>query len=346
MALVNRRIVLAARPEGAPKLGDFGLEEGPVPRPGAGQFLIRNHYLSLDPYQRGRMNPAWRYGRGLELGDVMIGGTVGEVIESNHPAYKIGDCVEGLLGWQEYALHDGLGERANYGLGLTRIDPARGPLSTALGVCGMPGETAYFSILEAARPKPGETVVGSGAAGAVGSLAGQIAKLFGARVVGLAGSDAKVRYLEQELGFDAGINYRTAPDLLQVLRAVCPDRIDVYYDNVGGPIADTMFRWLNRRARVVIVGRIAQYNDAKMRMMPDVFSQIMLARATVTGFVVYDYDHRTEEARERLARWVKEGRIKYAETIAEGIEQAPAAFLSMLSGGNVGKQLVRLYPRP
>ncbi|MBM3505380.1 MAG: NADP-dependent oxidoreductase [Alphaproteobacteria bacterium] len=346
MADVNRRIVLAARPEGAPRETDFRLEQGPIPRPGPGQFLIRNLYLSLDPYQRGRMNPSWRYGRGLEIGDTMIGGTVGEVIESNHPAYRKGEIVEGLLGWQEYALHDGLGERANYGLGLTRIDPARGPLSTALGVNGMPGETAYFSIIEAARPKPGDTVVVTGAAGAVGSLAGQIAKLFGARVVGLAGSDAKVDYLVNELGFDVGINYKTAPDLMQAIRAACPDRIDVYYDNVGGPIADMMFRWLNRHSRIVIVGRIAQYNDAKMRTMPDVFSQIMLARASVIGFVVYDYDHRTEEARNRMARWVKEGKIRYAETIAKGIERAPEAFLSMLTGGNTGKQLVQLYPPP
>ncbi|MSO65944.1 MAG: NADP-dependent oxidoreductase [Alphaproteobacteria bacterium] len=345
MVEMNRRIVLAGHPEGTPSESHLRLEEAPVPSPAAGQFLVRNHYLSLDPYQRGRMSKSWRYGRGLGIGDVMIGGTVGEVVASRHPGYAVGDWIEGLFGWQEYALHDGQGERANYGLGLTRIDKRRGPMSTALGILGMPGETAYWSITDVARPQPGDTVVVSGAAGAVGSIAGQIAKLCGARVVGLTGSDDKVRYLTGELGFDVGINYKTTPNLLTALRLACPDRIDVYYDNVGSTIADTMFRWLNRRARVVIVGRIAQYNDTKVRLMPDVFSQIMLARATVTGFVVYDYDHRTEEARGKLAAFVNSGRLRYHETIAEGIESAPAAFLSMLNGGNLGKQLVRLYPR-
>lgn len=344
MPTTNRQILLNGRPDGEPKASDFKLGEAPIPKPGPGQFLIRNHYLSLDPFQRGRMNANWRYGRKLEIGDVMIGSTVGEIIESYHPAWRTGTFVEGLLGWQEYALHDGEGGRQDYGPGLTRVDPKVAPVSTALGVLGTSGETAYWSIIDVAKPRPGDTVVISGAAGAVGTITGQICKILGARVVGIAGSDDKVDYITRELGFDAGINYKTTPNLLDALRQYCPDRIDVYYDNVGGEIADMMFRHLAKGARYIVVGRIANYNDAKPRLMPDLFPLIMTSRAQVHGFIVFDYEDRIREARAQLARWIDEGRIKYRETIAHGLENAPAAFMSMLKGGNTGKQLVKLFP--
>jgi hypothetical protein len=339
-----RRVVLARRPSGMPVEEDFRLEEHPLQEPGPGEILIRNHYLSIDPFQRGRMNEKARYGPSVGIGEVMIGSVVGQIVKSRNTQYEEGEFVEGLLGWQEYAIADGHGRRAYYGKGLTRIPMDRAPLSTALGVCGTPGETAYFALLDMGRPKPGETVVVTAAAGAVGSLAGQIAKLSGCRVVGVAGSDEKVRYVVDELGFDACINYKTTPDLLQTLRETCPDRIDIYFDNVGGDIADTMFKRLAINSRVVIVGRVAQYNDQKQRIAPDYSGMIMTQRTTIRGFIVFDYEDRAEEPRERIGRWVGEGKIKYRETIVEGIQNGPRALIGVLTGQNIGKQLVRLFP--
>ena len=242
----QRQVQLAARPVGFPKESDFRIVEGPVPSAGPGEILVRTVYLSLDPYMRGRMSDARSYVPPVTLGDVMEGGTVGEVVRSNHPGFAAGDVVEGRLGWQEYAVSAGKGVR--------KIDPTLAPISTALGVLGMPGLTAYFGLLEVGQPKPGETVVVSAASGAVGGLVGQIAKLRGCRAVGLAGSDAKVNYITRELGYDAGINYRTAADLDAALQAACPNGVDVYFDNVGGRITEAVSRHVNTFARFAICG--------------------------------------------------------------------------------------------
>lgn len=257
---MNRRITLAARPSGYPKESDFNLAEEPIPVPGPGQMLVRIVYLSLDPYMRGMMDKRESYARPIQIGELMAGGTVGKVIQSNHPGFVKGDIVLGNLGWQEYAISDGSG--------LRKIDPQVAPVSTALGVLGMPGLTAYFGLLDIARPQRGETVVISGAAGPVGSAAGQIAKIKGCRVVGIAGSDAKINYLVGELGFDAAFNYRSVENYYEVLREICPNGIDVYFDNVGGAITDAVFRLLKPKARIAICGQISLYNLEKSETGP------------------------------------------------------------------------------
>ena len=330
----NRQIALAARPVGYPKESDFKLVESPVPIPGEGEMLIRIIYLSLDPYMRGRMNQAKSYAPPLEIGDVMVGGTVGKVLQSNHPGFVKGDIVEGMLGWQEYAISDGRG--------LRKIDPQVAPISTALGVLGMPGLTAYFGLLEIANPKPGETVVISGAAGAVGSAVGQIAKIKGCRVVGIAGSDTKINYLVGELGFDAAFNYRSVENYYEVLSEICPDGIDAYFDNVGGTITDAVFRLLKPKARVAICGQISQYNLEEPEMGPRLLPHLLVRQVRAEGFLVFQFAERYPEALRQLTLWLKEGKLKYREDIVDGIGNAPSAFIAMLQGRNMGKQLVKL----
>jgi len=297
-------------------------------------MLIRIIYLSLDPYMRGRMNQAKSYAPSLEIGAVMVGGTVGKVLQSNHSGFVKGDIVEGMLGWQEYAISDGRG--------LRKIDPQVAPISTALGVLGMPGLTAYFGLLEVANPKPGETVVISGAAGAVGSVAGQIAKIKGCRVVGIAGSDAKINYLVGELGFDAAFNYRSVENYYEVLNEICPDGIDTYFDNVGGTITDAVFRLLKPKARVAICGQISQYNLEEPEMGPRLLPHLLVKQARAEGFLVFQFAERYPEALRQLTQWLKEGKLKYREDIVDGIGNAPGAFMAMLQGRNMGKQLVKL----
>jgi hypothetical protein len=334
MPNINRQITLASRPVGYPKLSDFKLVESPIPVPQEGEILVCTLYLSLDPYQRGRMSDAPSYAKPVQIGEVMIGEIVGKVIESHHPEFKEGEIIAGFLGWQEYALSDGKGIR--------RVDPTLAPISTALGVLGMPGMTAYFGLLDLGKPQPGETVLVSGAAGAVGSIVGQIAKIKGCRVVGSAGSDTKVDFLVKELGFDAAFNYKTVSDYFEKLKELCPNGIDIYFDNVGGPLTDAVFRWINVKARVVICGQIHDYNLEKPELGPRFLRQLIIKRARVEGFLVFDYADRYGEALQQLAEWFKAGKLKYRETIAEGIENAPQAFISMLKGGNIGKQLVKV----
>src|SRR6266567_5661716 len=255
MPTMNRRIVLAARPVGFPKDSDFKLVEAPVSTPGDGQILVRSIYLSVDPYMRGRMNDVKSYAPPVQIGEVMGGGVVARVVGTNNPAFKEGDIVEGMFGWQDYALSNGQGVR--------KIDPALAPISAALGVLGMPGLTAYFGLLEICNPQPGETVVVSGAAGAVGSLVGQIAKIRGCPVVGIAGADDKIAYLTAELGFDGAFNYKTVSNYYEKLKELCPRGIDVYFDNVGGEITDAVFYLLNVHARISVCGQISQYNLEK-----------------------------------------------------------------------------------
>jgi NADPH-dependent curcumin reductase CurA len=331
---VNRQITLAARPAGFPKQTDFSVVERPVPSPAEGELLIRIVYLSLDPYMRGRMNDGSSYAPGVKVGEVMVGGTVGKVIESKHPGFRKGDIVEGMLGWQEYAVSDGTG--------LRKVDPNLAPVSTALGVLGMPGLTAYFGMLEIARPREGDVVVISGAAGAVGSVAGQIAKIRGCRVIGIAGSDAKINYIVGDLGFDAAFNYKSVENYYEVLREICPDGIDVYFDNVGGAISDAVLRLIRRHARIAICGQISQYNLEKPEMGPRVLPALLIRQARAEGFLIPQFASRYEEGLQQLAVWLKERRIKYREDIVEGIANAPGAFIGMLQGHNMGKQLVKL----
>jgi NADPH:quinone reductase len=331
----NRQIILAARPAGMPKEGDFRLVESPVPRPGPGEALVRSLYLSVDPYMRGRMRAtAASYARPLDVGEVIVGGIVGRVVESNDPRIGSGELVEATLGWQDYATAP-----AKY---LRRIDPGVGPISTALYVLGMPGLTAYFGLLDICRPQPGETVVVSGAAGAVGSLVGQIAKIKRCRSIGIAGSDEKIRFITNELGFDGGFDYKSTSDHSAKMRELCPTGIDVYFDNVGGSITDAVMGLINTRARIAVCGQISQYNKDQPDMGPRWLGQLVVKQAKVEGFLVMQYADRFEEGLRQLTSWLREGRIKYREDIMEGLENAPRAFIRMMEGANIGKQLVKI----
>lgn len=334
MTTPNRQIVLAARPKGLPKVSDFRLVETHLPSPEKGEFLVQALFLSLDPYIRGRMNDVESYVPPLQIGEVIGSGVVGRIVQSHHPGFAVGEIVQGMFGWQEYAISNGQG--------VVKVDPTLAPVSTALGVLGMPGMTAYFGLLEIGQPKAGETVVVSGAAGAVGSIVGQIARLQGCRSVGITGSEAKIQYLVDELGFDAAFNYKTTADYSARLRALCPNGIDVYFDNVGGPITDAVFPLINNGARLVICGQSSQYNLEKPDTGPRWLWQLIVRQARAEGFLVFKFAARFPEALPRMAQWLHEGKLKYRETIAEGLENAPRAFIDMLQGENIGKQLVRV----
>jgi len=334
---VNRRILLAARPVGEPKETDFRLVEEPVPAPGPGQLLVRTLWLSLDPYMRGRMSDAKSYAAPVEIGQVMVGGAVSRVVASNHPGFAPGDIVEGRTGWQDYALSDGTG--------LRKVDPSLGPISTAVGVLGMPGMTAYTGLLTIGRPKPGETVAVSAASGAVGSVVGQIAKIKGARVVGIAGGERKCAYLLDELGFDAAVDHR-APDFAERLRAAAPDGIDVYFENVGGAVLEAVWPLLNNFARVPVCGLIAQYNatglPAGPNRVPQMMREILSKRLTLRGFIVGDFADQHAAFLRDVSGWIRDGKLRYREDVAEGLETAPRAFLRLFRGENFGKLLVRV----
>jgi NADPH-dependent curcumin reductase CurA len=334
METVNRQVLLAARPTGMPKESDFQLVESPLPRPRPGEALVRALYLSVDPYMRGRIRQNGTYARAVDLGEVMVGGVVGRVIESNDPRLAEGEIVEGMLGWQEYA--------TAAAKTLRRIDPSIAPISTALSVLGMPGLTAYFGLLDICHPQPGETVVVSGAAGAVGSLVGQIARIKRCRAIGIAGSDEKVRYITGKLGFDAGFNYKETPDYFGRLKQLCPTGIDIYFDNVGGPITDAVMRLINTRARVSVCGQISAYNSEEPETGPRWLSQLVVKQAKVEGFLVFQYIDRYDEGFRQLTSWLREGKLKYREDFMDGLENAPKAFIRMLEGANIGKQLVKI----
>jgi NADPH-dependent curcumin reductase CurA len=334
----NKQILLAARPVGFPKESDFKLVESPIPKPGDGQMLIRSVFVSVDPYMRGRMNDVKSYAPPVQIGGLMGGGAVGRVIESKNSSFREGDIVQGMFGWQEYAVSDGQGVR--------KIDPTLAPISTSLGVLGMPGLTAYFGLLEICNPQPGETVVVSGAAGAVGSVAGQIAKIKRCRVVGIAGADDKVEYLTGELGFDGAFNYKTDRDYYEKLRELCPNGIDVYFDNVGGEISDAAMRLINTKARISICGQISQYNLEKPELGPRlILTMLLVKQARAEGFLVFQFLERYPEGLKQISDWIKEGKLKYKEDIEEGLENTPRAFMAMLKGRNTGKQLVKVSER-
>ncbi len=334
MPSTNRQIALVARPEGMPKESDFRLIDSPVPKPGPGEALVRALYLSVDPYMRGRLRGRNGYAKPVEPGSIMTGGVAGQVMESNDPRLAVGDFVEGQLGWQEYAVAAAKT--------LRKIDPKLAPVSTALYVLGLPGLAAYFGLLDVCRPQPGELIVVSGAAGAVGSLVGQIAKIKRCRVVGIAGSDEKVTYLTKDIGFDSAFNYKTHTDYEAALQEFAPNGIDVYFDNVGGPITDAAIYRLNQRARVAVCGQISQYNSDKVEMGPRWLGQLVAKQAKVEGFMVRQFADRFDEAYRQLGNWLRDGKIRYRESVIEGIENAPKAFIDMLEGRNIGKQLVKI----
>ena len=333
----HRRVVLARRPPGEPAESDFRIEEVPVPEPGPGQFLARIVYLSLDPYMRGRMRDAKSYAPPVELGGVMTGGAVGQVVKSNHPHFQVGDIVEDTLGWQEYAIGPGRTAR--------KIDPAHGPISYANSVLGMPGMTAYFGLFEVGQPRPGETVVVSAASGAVGQIVGQLARIAGCRTVGIAGGPRKCAYVKDELGLDACVDYKAEGNLAAAVKAACPNGVDVYFDNVGGPVSDAVLANLNSFARVSLCGGISQYNVAEPG--PRWLYSFVGKRVTARGFIVWDFNMRYGPALEQMGEWVRSGRIKYREDIVEGgIEKAPAAFIGLLKGENFGKLQVKVSDPP
>jgi NADPH-dependent curcumin reductase CurA len=337
----NRRILLAARPVGEPKDSDFSPVEADIPQPGPGEVLLRTIYLSLDPYMRGRMNAAKSYATPVEIGQVMEGGTVSEVVASNLPAFSPGDIVESRSGWQSYALSNGKG--------LRKIDPAAAPITTALGVLGMPGMTAYTGLLTIGQPKPGETVVVSAASGAVGSIVGQIAKLRGARAVGIAGGRTKCDFVVHELGFDACVDYKE-PGFREALRAACPQGIDVYFENVGGAVFEAVLPLLNNFARIPVCGLIAQYNMTELppgpNMVPALMGAILAKRLTLRGFIVSDFAAQRQAFLDEVGGWLHAGRIKYREDVVDGLENAVHAFQGLLKGANFGKLLVKVGADP
>lgn len=335
---VNRKIVLNSRPVGAPTLGNFRFEETPTPVPADGQVLLRTLYLSIDPYMRGRMSDAPSYAPPVEIGAVMIGGTVSRIERSLHPDYQAGDLVLSFNGWQDYALSDGTG--------LTRLDPHMPQPSLALGVLGMPGFTAYMGLLDIGQPKAGETVVVAAASGAVGSVVGQIAKIKGCRVVGIAGGATKCRFVTEELGFDAGIDHHGA-DFAKQLAMACPKGIDVYFESVGGKVFDAVLPLLNPVARVPVCGLIAHYNDTALPEGPDRLSlltrTLLTKRIKMQGFIIYDdYGHRYGEFSKQMSTWVQEGKIKLREDLVAGLENAPQALIGLLEGKNFGKLVIQV----
>jgi NADPH-dependent curcumin reductase CurA len=328
----NRRVLLASRPKGWVSEANFKVEEAPLGSPGEGEVLVKNLWLSLDPYMRGRMNEGKSYAARQEIGEVMIGGTAGEVVESKHPKFAKGDKVLGMLGWQQYGLSDGKG--------LNKVDASRVPLSAYLGVLGMPGVTAWVGLLDICQPKAGEAVAVSAASGAVGSVVGQIAKIKGCRAVGIAGGREKCDYVVNELGFDACVDYK-AGALNDELRAAAPDGIDCYFENVGGEILDAALRRMNPFSRIAVCGLISQYNATDPYGVK-AFQSILTNRIKVQGFIVSDRMELWPKALADLAGWVAAGKIKYRETVTEGLENAPRAFIGLLKGENFGKQLVKL----
>ncbi|MGH7400863.1 MAG: NADP-dependent oxidoreductase [Candidatus Rokuibacteriota bacterium] len=333
---VTRQIVLRRRPVGMPRPGDFDLVESPLPEPKDGEILCRTIYLSLDPYMRGRISGARSYAASVEPGQVIVGGTVSEVLDSKQPGVTKGDIVMGYDGWQSHAVAKGGGVR--------KLDPGQAPVSTALGVLGMPGMTAYVGLLDIGQPRPGETVVVSAASGAVGSAVGQIARIKGCRVVGIAGSPDKCDYVVRELGFDNCVNYKTG-DLLAALKEACPSGIDVYFENVGGDVLRAVMQLLNMNARIPLCGLISEYNATEPVPGPNL-RPLLFNRVLVKGFIVSDHLARLPDFLKDCGGWLRDGRLKHREDVVVGLEKAPEAFIGLLQGKNFGKLLVRVGEDP
>lgn len=332
MRAMNRKVLLASRPKGAVTEDNFRFAQVPVAEPGPGEVLVRNEWLSLDPYMRGRMSDAKSYAKFVEIGDVMVGQTVGEIVASRDAKFEEGDKVLTALGWQLYGVASAKE--------VTRIDAARVPASYYLGVLGMPGMTAWFGLSEIGRPKAGETVVVSAASGAVGGIVGQLAKIKGCRVVGIAGGKAKCDYAADELGFDACVDYKAA-NLLADLREHCPKGVDVDFENVGGIVLDTVLRVMNLSSRIVLCGLIADYSATEAYGYK-MLRSVLVNRIRMQGMIVFDWKDRYGEALQGLSGYLAEGRLKYRESIVEGLENAPKGLIALLKGENFGKQLVKL----
>ncbi|GGJ81632.1 putative NADP-dependent oxidoreductase YfmJ [Lentibacillus kapialis] len=334
MARDNNQIILAERPEGMPDKNTFQFVKKDLENVKDGQVLIKTLYVSVDPYMRGRMENVESYVEPFKLHQVIEGGSIGEVLESKSDQYKAGDVVMGMFGWQTYYV---AGENE-----VRQIDLSIAPITTNLHILGMTGLTAYFGLLDIGKPKAGETVVISGAAGSVGSTVGQIAKIKGARVVGIAGSDEKINFLKEELNFDEGINYRTTDDIKADLQRACPDGVDVYFDNVGGEISDAVMTELNRNARVPVCGAISSYNKEEQDIGLRVQQILIKKSALMQGFTIGNYSDRFKEGAKQLGKWLQEGELTYRETIREGFENIPEAFLDLFRGKNIGKLLVKI----
>ena len=334
---INRQIILVKRPSGKPQPADFSLVDASVPVPEEGQVLCKTIYLSLDPYMRGRMNDSKSYADPVKINEVMTGGTVGQVLKSRSINFQQGDIVYGYGGWQDYW--------ASEGKALRKIDPELAPISTATGVLGMPGVTAYTGFLNIGQPKKGETVVVAAASGAVGSVVGQIALIKGARAVGIAGSEEKCKFVTEELGFDACVNHNS-PDFAEALKVACADGIDVYFENVGGKVFETVSQLFNDFARIPVCGIISAYNATELppgpNLTPLLMRDILVKRLTYRGFIVWDYASQEKEALTELANWIKEGKLHYREDIVDGLENAPEAFIGLLDGKNFGKLVIRV----
>ncbi|MGB0220219.1 MAG: NADP-dependent oxidoreductase [Sinimarinibacterium flocculans] len=329
----NRQFKLKQRPVGMVKREDFEFAKADVPEPGDGEFLVRIAYLSLDPAMRGWMNEGKSYVPPVGLGEVMRAGAVGEIVKSNHPKFAVGEHVVGMFGVQDYAVSNGKG--------VTRVDPKLAPLPVYLGTLGMPGMTAYFGLLEIGKAKAGDTVVVSGAAGAVGQVVGQIAKIKGCRVVGIAGGADKCRYVVDELGFDACIDYKNE-DVKKGLKQHCPQGVNVYFDNVGGEILDIVLTQLAMHARIVICGAISQYNNTTPVKGPSNYMSLLVNRATMAGMVVFDWADRYGEAAREMGGWLQNGKLKTREDVAEGLETFPETLLKLFKGENTGKLVLKV----
>jgi NADPH-dependent curcumin reductase CurA len=329
----NKQIILVSRPKGMPTIENYRFVETTLPEVNESQVRVRTLYLSVDPYMRGRMNEGKSYVPPFKLEEVIAGGAVGQVEESRHENFKAGDFVSGQWGWQQYTVTDGAK--------LFKIDPDRAPLTAALGVLGMTGLTAYFGLLDIGKPQSGETVVVSGAAGAVGMVVGQIAKIYGCRVVGIAGSDEKISYLKAELGFDECVNYKKS-GLPKALADACPKGVDIYFDNVGGSVSDVVMQLINKGARIPLCGQISLYNQEKPDTGPRVQNQLLINSALMQGFIVGNYAPRFQEGVSQLAQWLAAKQIRYTETVIAGFENTPKAFLGLFSGENTGKALVKV----
>jgi NADPH-dependent curcumin reductase CurA len=333
----NLQILLASRPVGRPSPDNFEFVQTPIPSPGEGQVLLKIRYLSLDPYMRGRMSAAKSYAASVEIGQVMEGGTVAEVLESRHPDYAAGDMVLSYSGWQAHALSDGTD--------LRKLNPQQAPVTTALGVLGMPGFTAYAGLLTLGQPKPGETVVVAAASGPVGATVGQIARIKGARAVGIAGGPDKCALVRDAFGFDVALDHRSHT-FAEELQAACPDGIDVYFENVGGKVWDAVFPLLNTFARIPVCGLVAQYNSTGPFDGPDrlpiLMRDVLTKSLTIRGFIQREFHAQRPAFYREMAQWIAEGRVKYQEDIVDGLESAPEAFIGMLEGRNFGKLIVQV----
>lgn len=331
---MNQTIILNNRPIGRPQQADFKFVSEDMPSLASGEILLKTCYVSVDPYLRGRMNDVKSYIAPFELHKPITSGIIAEVVESDLDEFSQGDFVSGMLQWRKYQTSDGTG--------LLKVDPQQAPLSAYLGILGMTGLTAYLGLSEIGKPKAGETMVVSGAAGAVGSIVGQIGKIMGCRVVGIAGSDEKVDLLTSDFGFDLGINYNTTKDMRKAIASACPDGVDVYFDNVGGEISDAILFNINKFARMVICGAISVYNEKTLPMSVSVQPFLIRNSALMQGFIVFNYAGKYPEAMKHLAGWLAEGKLSYTETIVEGFDQIPQAFIDLFDGKNKGKMVVKV----